>query len=290
MLYGGLGGSPLIRGIMQPINIERVQTLFRLLQELNPNLQRYNNTHIQQELQNVVLKKLERLGEQPNLKEEAWAHSYIFNPNEVDPMQGDHPLGDLLLGVESETNDEIDYKAMPNILVLLYPYLFTSGRGYYSLASPDDRTLTEEQGGYADANAFLTVSKWVNSLILSADRRFGRCTDFLYFMLDFIEKKNIHSSNRFVVPIQPGRVYRRSDVHDGTRYITDVVSWVPYTIRSSRAYKKKHGLNLFNMFTKLGSPNLFLTITCNDFAEDFQQLLPNQQPWDDPVLFSLHFK
>ncbi|CAO3620941.1 unnamed protein product [Mucor hiemalis] len=49
-------------------------------------------------------------------------------------------------------------------------------------------------------------------------------------------------------------------------------------------------LENFNMFTKLGSPNLFLTLTCNDFAKDFQQLLPNQQPWDDPVLFSLHFK
>lgn len=144
---------------------------------------------IQQEMQNVLLRKLDRLGEQPNTNEQAWAHSYIFRPNEVDPAEADHQLGDLLLGIEVQTNDEIDYKTMPDGLALIFPYLFTSGRGYYSLAPPDDQTLTEQQGGYADANGMMTVSKWTKFLILSADRRFGRCTVFLYSILDFIEKK-----------------------------------------------------------------------------------------------------
>jgi hypothetical protein len=115
------------------------------------------------------------------------------------------------------------------------------------LAAPADFEQTEETGGYADANIIpgLTVTRWVKQLILSADRRFGRSTEFLYFMLDYIEKRNIHSMNRHVVPIQAGRTYTRADVHDGRRYLTDVVSRVPYTIRSSHAYKKKHALNLF---------------------------------------------
>ena len=44
------------------------------------------------------------------------------------------------------------------------------------------------------------------------------------------------------------------------------------------------------MFTNLGTPTLFLTFTCNDFDEDFVQLLQGSQPWDDPALFALHYK
>lgn len=44
------------------------------------------------------------------------------------------------------------------------------------------------------------------------------------------------------------------------------------------------------MFLRLGSPSLFLTITCNDFATEYEQLLPGMRPWDDPVLFQQHFK
>ncbi|CAO3620808.1 unnamed protein product [Mucor hiemalis] len=39
MLYGGLDGSSLIRGIMQPIKVEKVQNLFHLLQQPNPRLE-----------------------------------------------------------------------------------------------------------------------------------------------------------------------------------------------------------------------------------------------------------
>lgn len=44
------------------------------------------------------------------------------------------------------------------------------------------------------------------------------------------------------------------------------------------------------MFTKLGSPQLFMTVTCNDFASEYRELLENQRPWDDPVVFAMHFK
>lgn len=52
MLYSGLEESPLIRGIMQSINVERVQTLFHPLQEWNPRREQYNDAH----MQDVVLR------------------------------------------------------------------------------------------------------------------------------------------------------------------------------------------------------------------------------------------
>lgn len=44
------------------------------------------------------------------------------------------------------------------------------------------------------------------------------------------------------------------------------------------------------MFKQLGPPQLFLTFTCNDFAEEYVNLLQEKKPWEDPVLFTMHFK
>jgi hypothetical protein len=44
------------------------------------------------------------------------------------------------------------------------------------------------------------------------------------------------------------------------------------------------------MFKKLGLPQLFLTFTCNDFAEECNELLPGERPWADPVLFAQYWK
>ena len=95
-------------------------------------------------------------------------------------------------------------------------------------------------------------------MILGADRRFGRSTEFIFFMFDYIEKKNIHSASRLVVPVLPGIQYTRALIHDGNRYILENVSRVPYTIRSSRAYKKRHGLNLLviDIFNFIQHPTL----------------------------------
>lgn len=44
------------------------------------------------------------------------------------------------------------------------------------------------------------------------------------------------------------------------------------------------------MFDSLGPPQLFITLTCNDFATEFTTLLEGERPWVDPVLFALHYK
>ncbi|KAG1487321.1 hypothetical protein G6F52_012811 [Rhizopus delemar] len=72
----------------------------------------------------------------------------------------------------------------------------------------------------------------------------------------------------------------------------NIVSTVPSQIRSSYAYKRKNFLDLQCIFENLGAPQLFLTFTCDDKSEDFKGILSDGIlfPWEDPVLFSQHFK
>lgn len=77
MLYGGLIGIPIDRDIMEPINVDRVRQLFRLLQQTNPHLTAYNEPAIQQEQHQAALRKIERLG-QTEAGESQWTHSYVF--------------------------------------------------------------------------------------------------------------------------------------------------------------------------------------------------------------------
>ncbi|KAG1047905.1 hypothetical protein G6F43_009674 [Rhizopus delemar] len=63
-------------------------------------------------------------------------------------------------------------------------------------------------------------------------------------------------------------------------------------IASSYAYKRKNFLDFQCIFENLDAPQLFLTFTCDDKSEDFKGILSDgiRFPWEDPVLFSLHFK
>lgn len=242
MLYGGMMGSPIISGIMQPIDQAKVQRVARVLQEMNSRLAAYDELQVRADTERHALRKIYQLGEtRPN--EQAWLHNYALNIESEDPLAGNVNLDDLIIGVDDRSND-VHYRDISHVLVLIFPYLFTQDVGYYSLHNePID--VTEAEGGYAVANRHLTVSVYTKLLIQSADRRFGRSPEFLFFMLDYIERKNIHSYNRFVLPVAGNHEYRRGDVYRDGGYVTDTTSTVPHTIRSSRAYKKKHGLNLF---------------------------------------------
>ncbi|KAI9329523.1 hypothetical protein BD770DRAFT_449668 [Pilaira anomala] len=251
MLYGGLMGSPYIRGMMTNIDQNKVRRLFAILQSINPLLQRYNLPEIRQENQRNILHTVVRMHRTvPN--ENAGIHNYIMSIDNTDPIAAQHALDELVLCLDSN-NNQLSFRGEPAILALIFPYLFTRGLGYYSLSSPQDQPTHELEGGYAQANSHITISKYTKQLILSRERRFGKCIEFLFFMLDYIEKKNIHSAQRFVLPVQQGRRYTRRDVHDGTHHIMGAVSLVPHTIQ-------------------------------------YQELLENQRPWDDPVIFAMHFK
>lgn len=229
--------------MMSNINQNKVRRLFTILQSINPLLRRYNLAENREENQRNILHAIVRLNQTvPN--NNAWIHNYIMSIDNTDPIAAQHTMDDLILGLDTN-NNQLSFQGEPAMLALIFPYLFTRGRGYYSLSSPQVNPANELEGGYALANSYFTISKYTKQLILSRDRRFVKCIKFLFCMLDYIEKKNIHSAQGFVLPVQHGRRYTRADVHDGTHHIMDTVSVVPHTIRSSRAFKKKHGMNLF---------------------------------------------
>lgn len=124
------------------------------------------------------------------------------------------------------------------------------------------------------------------------DRRFAKDQSFLFFMLDAIEKNNIAAANRLVISTKGRSNIRQRDVIDAATksYNKNIVSTVPYVVRSSYAYKRRNFLNLQTVFNNLGAPQLFLTFSCNDYSPDFAAATGTQYPWEDPVLFANHFK
>lgn len=200
MMYGGLNGSPLMRNVMQDIDADRVRRSFQLLQRLNPRLMEYQDINIENVQMRNALRKLQELGQVP-VQERMWEHNYIVPLSDVDPREGEVEMHTLVLGIDTAEDREIRYQDNSSILTLVFPYLYTKGRGYFSLCSWNRDNVGKDINGMADENAYLTVAAYVKRLIHMADRRFGRCVEFLFFMLDFIKKKNIHSSSRLVLPI-----------------------------------------------------------------------------------------
>ncbi|CEP07171.1 hypothetical protein, partial, partial [Parasitella parasitica] len=185
MMYGGLNGSPMMRGIMEPIDVDKVRRVFRILQGLNPRLLQYGDINVEHQEVQYALRKLDELG-QISAQQNAWLHNYIMPEVDVDPREGEFNLDDLLLAVDTRDDTEVRYADDPSILKLVFPYLYKNGRGYYSLCDWRVDDAGEDENGIEDAYADLTVAAYTKRMILSVDRRFGRCAEFLFFMLDYI--------------------------------------------------------------------------------------------------------
>ncbi|KAG0171463.1 hypothetical protein DFQ28_005139 [Apophysomyces sp. BC1034] len=115
--------------------------------------------------------------------------------------------------------------------------------------------------------------------------------------MDTLEKYMMHSYNRNVVRAHARQEVRtRQDLFQmneetGEEELRpDRVAHIPYTIRSSRGYKRKAYLDLHALIRQLGEPQIFFTISCGDFAEDMLRAVGCDVPWDDPVLFADHFR
>lgn len=86
---------------------------------------------------------------------------------------------------------------------LLFPYLFTSGVGHYSLVSKtatdvqdsDGQIIPEERGGIATASRFNTFNSYIKQQMINVDSRFARDASFLFWVFDVKEKSNIHSAS-----------------------------------------------------------------------------------------------
>lgn len=301
MAYGGMLSIFYQRGDSGSFNKKKVTVAFNALRKKHPLLARYELPNLTYALVNYhfVQQGQKYIGTNDN----NWKNNALFAMDDTNPQATDVVFNDLIIG-ENEQGKAVTY-SHPAIMALIFPYLFTECKGHYSMVSR--RTpeffkregiyaIPEEHGGAAKATLDGEIlASYARTRLLCRDRRFARDPLFLFFLLDCIEKEHIASANRLVVTTK-GRqnLQQRDVVNPATKKLNkNIVSTVPPNIRSSYAYKRTKFLDLQCIFENLGSPQLFLTFTCIDTSEDFQNLLGNDRgsrPWIDPVLFALHFK
>jgi hypothetical protein len=302
MAYGGTLSLFFQRGDPSAINKTKVQNVFKALQAVNPLLTRYTLPKLTYSLVNYHVKENRKhIGAAAN-----WKNHALFAMEDTNPQATDVDFNDLIIG--HDDNEKMIKYSHPSLIALIFPYLFTTSTGHYSMmraskpsgpnAIPEEQRLydiPEECGGVALATiGGETLPSFAKSRLMMRDRRFGQDPSFLFFMLDAVEKKNIASANRFVVSTR-GRsenLRQRDIVNPVTKKLNkNLVSTVPPQIRSSYAYKRRNFLDLQCIFENLGSPQLFLTFSCDDDSDDFKNLIPGMiNAWDDPVVFAQHWK
>lgn len=296
LLYSGSLGIPL-----QPagtIDWQKVGRAFQHLAQTHPLLAVYAREDIARKILKAQVTVTHPFHDQ---KPEGWEQNFAFNPENVAPNAAYENLDDLLLGVDVN-NQNVLYNR-PGLMALTFPHLFPFCCGHYAFfrLTQEHRDTPKKQGGAPAANDVEgTLKSYAKGKFLMRDRRFGKDISFIFFLLDLIEKHNIHSANRRVIHTgQFGPVIRKRDIMDAaTRDARqDLVSFIPHTIRSSQQYKQRQALNLQQMFKVFGTPQLFLTFSCDDFNQDFIHAcspteIPddNMRPCSDPVLFAAYFK
>ncbi|CEP08961.1 hypothetical protein, partial, partial [Parasitella parasitica] len=214
--------------------------------------------------------------------------------NTVNPEASEAAFEDLIIG-KNGSNGSYIRLSTESLLALMFPHLYPQCKGHISMSTPNEDNIAKDEshGGIAKATLYgETLKGYTRQRLYMADRRFARDQAFIFFLLDCVEKSNIASANRHVVSTKGRGNLTQRDIIDPTtrKFNKNIVSNVPYIVRSSFAYKRKNFLNLSTVFRNLGSPQLFLTFSCDDYSSDFTAATGTSKPWEDPVLFSAHFK
>lgn len=275
------------------IDKDKVRAAYTALQTTHPLLSRYDLEALRNNLVNYHL---------THNKEHIGSRVITFENNMIMPFETPHAesvghdIVDLVVG--TTTKKEAIRYGHPSLLALTFPYLYTTCTGHYSMCGPKEALadLGEHQGGVSRASLErMTLAEYAKSRLLMRDRRFGRDPSFLFFMMDAIEKNNISGADLRMAntknlsqPKKRDFVTRNAD--GSLSYKKSETSIVPPTIRTSYAYNRKRHLDVKAIFQNLGEPQLFLTFTCEDTADVMRLATGSDRPWEDPVLFALHFK
>ncbi|KAG1037947.1 hypothetical protein G6F43_012763 [Rhizopus delemar] len=246
MAYGGTLNLFFVRGDPATIRKKNVEDAYRALQRTHPLLSRYDmpkltfslvNYHVSENKKHVSIDK-------------GWLNNALFANEDVNPQATDVQFKDLIIG-EDNVGKMVRY-SHPSFLALIFPYLFTTYTGHYSMVPQNVEDfnkhsgiygIPENQGEVSQATMNLeSLSSHTRKRLLIQDRRFARDPSFLLFMLNLIEKRNIAAANRFVVSTKGRNNLRQSDVVNPVtgKINKNIVSTVPSQIRSSYAYKRKN--------------------------------------------------
>ncbi|SAM00604.1 hypothetical protein [Absidia glauca] len=285
MIYSDLNGLQFCDGDKrQNIRTTLTKQVFAKLRLMNPILTAFDDTHIKEFL---ISHHIHVNDSHVKRRTTGWTNKTLISSSMDSPALGDyaHHIADAVIGKDAN-NGYVNYSAN-SLMPMAFPHLFTNGRGHYAVRKRHyDRQLQhlEEQydGVPTATKSNMTLKKYAKQILMSADRRFARDPAFIFFLLDMLER--IYTSST-------GQACRTLNPATNTMTINeDVTSVVPHTIRSSAAYKKSKFLDLECMFDTYGEPQLFLTFTCNDRSPDILRATFGGEPWEGPVLFSLHYK
>ncbi|CEJ04096.1 hypothetical protein RMCBS344292_18065 [Rhizopus microsporus] len=145
IVYGGTLGMPYIKNLDRVVNTDKVRSCLRSLCDLIPRINQYLNDEMRDLYRQVNLKKLIKSGE--ILNDESWPANYIMPIDDLPPNAGEQEFQDVLLGALGDT--DVRFKDHADILVLLFPYLYGNGCGYYTFAAKNaSNDKPESEGGY----------------------------------------------------------------------------------------------------------------------------------------------
>jgi hypothetical protein len=152
--------------------------------------------------------------------------------------------------------------------------------------------MAENEGGIAEATQKgETLRAYCKRCLNSFDRRWAEDSSFLFLALDSIERSVIHASNNFVVYTH-GRTFTQKDVYNNSsrKHELRETSIVTPAVRSSYSYKRRNFFDLSAMFNAFGEPQIFFTITMDDYSDHVRRACGSKAPWEDPALYTFHFR
>ncbi|KAI8635865.1 hypothetical protein BD408DRAFT_125582 [Parasitella parasitica] len=207
------------------INMQVVRAAWKELTDQNPLLKQYRLPHIESALvKHHVSTYPERVGLRDNTHGEY--SDYINRDNNWENKMA-RPLADgtagiaedgeefLRLLIGSDTNNIKVTYSHPLLLCLLFPYLFTNGKGFYSLKKRSEKLFQHsyipKETDLASYNN-ITLREFSKMLLLGKDRRFAKDPSFIFILLDIIEKQTIFSYNRRVIQLYGTTNYKAKDI------------------------------------------------------------------------------
>jgi len=148
-----------------------------------------------------------------------------------------------------------------------FPALYPKGSGAYDSNHPQR----------------IPAAQYHKVRLLSVHPAFRQNPSYIFFLEDRLTKKLLFSFSNSVRLSQADRekIVTRADLlgPDGEKF----GSVMPASIHGTDAYFAQKFLELCTIIEKLGKPDLFFTMSANDFDEDLIRFLDGKNPRDSPV-------
>lgn len=188
---------------------------------------------------------------------------------------------------------------------LCYPILFPYGSGGWGKECPIDfgkylccRMLMPDfvEPVHQLSNA-IPIYLWNNSHTRQIPVNRFQCMSRLsqYYLTDMVSR-NIDSRLRWQATHQhvilgPQGSLRNSAIQQGESVQNQTPTFLSQSLHGSRRHLKSLASNALNIVSEYGKPSLFITLTCNPYWPEIQEmLLPNQSAFDRPDIVCQVFK